>query len=128
MPTCNPVRKKRRNVCIGDMDDRVTLENRAITAPEFEGVDFDETFTPNPPVWAMVRTVKGKTFFDGVGTEIDITHEVGINFDATVTTSTWVTLEDGRRLDILQIENLDERSDYMMLDCTDRGAKEASKA
>lgn len=129
MPTCQPIRKKRRNICIGDMEDEVTLENRAIQAPDFDTVDFDETFTaPNPPVWALIETVRGKTFFDGVSTEEDVTHWIYINFDATVTAETWVKLTDGRRLDILRVENLDERSDSMLLHCIDRGAKEASKA
>jgi head-tail adaptor len=111
------------------MEDRITLENRAIEAPEFDTVDFDETFTaPNPPAWALVETVRGKTFFDGVSTEEDLTHWIYINFDASVTAETWVKLEDGRRLDILRVENLDERSVYQLLHCNDRGDKEASKA
>ena len=129
MPTCTPIRKKRRNVCIGDMDDEITLENRDIQAPDFDTVDFDEAFTaPNPPVWALVETVRGKTFFDGVGTEVDVTHWIYINFDSTVTAETWVKLEDGCRLDILRVENLDNRSDSQLLHCVDRGAAEASKA
>lgn len=129
MPRCQPIQKKRRNVCIGDMEDEIILENRAIQAPDFDKVDFDEEFTaPNPPVWSMIDTVQGKTFFDGVSTERDITHWVYINFDTTVTAETWVKLADGRRLDILKVENLDERSDYMLLHCEDRGAVEASKA
>ncbi len=129
MPVCQPIRKKRRNICIGDMEDEITLENRAIQAPDFDTVDFDETFTaPNPPVWALIETVRGKTFFDGVSTEEDVSHWIYINFDSTVTAETWVKLTDGRRLDILRVENLDERSDFELLHCVDRGAKEASKA
>jgi len=64
MPICQPIKKKRRNICIGDMEDEITLENRAIQAPAFDTVDFDEEFTgPNPPVWALIETVRGKTFF-----------------------------------------------------------------
>lgn len=129
MSECVSIRKKRRNVCIGDMEDEITLENRDIQAPNFDTVDFDEEFTaPNPPVWALIETVRGKTFFDGVATEEDVTHWIYINFDATVTAETWVKLPDSRRLDILRVENLDERSDFMLLHCTDRGDKEASKA
>lgn len=129
MPTCVPIRKKHRNVCIGDMDDEITLENRDIQAPDFDTVDFDEAFTaPNPPVWALVETVRGKTFFDGVGTEVDVTHWIYINFDSTVTAETWVKLEDSSRLDILRVENLDNRSEHQLLHCVDRGAVEASKA
>ena len=129
MPRCQFIRRKNRKVCLGDLDNAITLENRAIQAPDFDTVDFDEEFTaPNPPISAMIQTVSGKTFFDGVSTEIDITHWIYINFDATVTAETWVKFEDGRRLDILRVENLDERSQYQLLHCTDRGDKEASKA
>jgi len=129
MPVRQSIRKKRRNICIGDMEDEITLENRAIQAPDFDTVDFDEQFTaPNPAVWALIETVRGKTFFDGVSTEENITHWIYINFDSTVTAETWVKLTDGRRLDILIVENLDERSDFMLLHCVDKGAVEASKS
>lgn len=129
MPRCQFIRRKNRKVCLGDLDNVITLENRAIQAPDFDTVDFDEEFTaPNPPVSAMIQTVSGKTFFDGVSTEQDVTHWIYINFDATVTAETWVKLTDGRRLDILRVENLDERSQYQLLHCTDRGDKEASKS
>ena len=129
MPRCAPIRKKRRNVCIGDMEDEITLENRDIQAPDFDTVDFDEKFTaPNPPAWSLIETVRGKTFFDGTGVEEDVTHWIYINFDVTVTSETWVKLPDGRRFDILRVENLDERSEFMLLHCVDRGDTEASKS
>ena len=129
MPKCMPIRKKRRNVCIGDMEDEITLENRAIQAPEFGGVDFDEKFTAIAEYsWALIETVRGKTFFDGTGVEEDVTHWVYINYDVTVTAETWVKLSDGRRFDILRVEDLDERSDFMLLHCVDRGNMEASKS
>lgn len=129
MPKCQTIKRKRRNVCIGDLDSLITLENRDIQSPDFDTVDFDELFSaPNPPVWALLETVRGKTFFDGASTEQDITHYVYINFDVTVTAETWVKFEDGRRLDILRVENLDERSDYMLLHCQDKGSTNAGKA
>lgn len=128
MPRCVPIRAKRRKLCIGDMEHQITLENRAIQPPVFGSVDFTEDFTGNPPVWALIETVSGKTFFDGVSTEIDVTHWIFIEFDVTVTAETWIKLEDGRRLDILNVEDLDERSDFMKLQCNDRGAKTASQA
>jgi len=129
MPRCVRIKGKSRKVCLGDLDTLITLENRAIQAPVFDAVDFDEEFTaPNPPVFAMLQTVSGKTFFDGVSTEQDITDWIYIRFDVTVTAETWVKLGDGSRLDILRVENLDRRSEFMLLHCTDRGDKEASKA
>lgn len=129
MPECISIKTKKRVVCIGDLEHVITIENRAIAAPVFSTVDFDETFTaPNPAVRAAINTVRGKTFFDGVSTETDITHDIYINFDAAVTAETWILLDDGRRLDILRVENLDERSEFQLLECNDRGSKIASKA
>lgn len=130
MSKCNKVYRKKRQYCVGDLDTEIKLQSRAITPPVFGSVDFDDNFTDlNPTVWAAVNTVSGKTFFDGVGTETPITHIIGIRFDALVTAETWVEL-DGRRLDILEVTNLDERSEWMELVCTDRGlnTKNASKA
>lgn len=129
MPRCVRIRRKKRQVCIGDLETKIILENRNIQAPEFNTVDFDEVFTEAVPnVWSMIETVRGKTFFDGVSTEKDITHLIYIMFDSTVTAETWVKFSDGRRLDILDVENLDERSEFMLLHCQDLGTKQAGKA
>lgn len=124
------IKRKKRQACIGGMNDRIVLQGRAIKPPIFGDPDFDETFTDNSTVWATINTVTGKTFFDGVNTDIPITHSIIIEFDTTVTTEIWIELEDGRRVDILSVENLDERSEFMRLTCTDRGNKtvEATKA
>lgn len=129
MPICTKIRRKKRQACIGGMSDRIILQGRDIKPPVFGDPDFDETFTNNDTVWATVNTISGKTFFDGVNSDINITHEILIAFDSTVTTEIWIELEDGRRVDILAVENLDERSEFMRLTCTDRGAKtiEATK-
>lgn len=129
MPKCIRIKRKKRQICLGDLDSLITLENRNIQAPEFDTVDFDEVFTEAiPDVWAMIETVRGKTFFDGVNTEKDITHLIYIMFDLTVTAETWVKFNDGRRFDILDVENLDERSQFMLLHCQDKGTKEAGKS
>jgi SPP1 family predicted phage head-tail adaptor len=105
----------------------ITLQNRAITPPVFDGIDFSETFTDAAEVWALINTISGKTFFDGVGTEINITHEIYIRYDSTVTSETWIEF-NGRRFDILQTEDLEERNEFMRLTCTDRGSNTASQA
>ncbi len=129
MPVCTKIRKKKRELCIGDMRDEIILQNRAIQPPVFGTPDFTENFTNIDTVWSLVNTVNGKTFFDGVGTETPITHEIFIRYDVTVTAETWVQF-DSNRIDILAVENLDGRKDFMALTCTDRGAvaKAASQA
>ena len=109
------------------MIDEITIQNRAITPSN--GADFTETFTDVGVIPAAVNTVSGKTFFDGVNTETNITHSIGFRFDETVTAESWI-LFNGNRLDILKLENLDERSVWMRAICVDRGeaAKSASEA
>ena len=133
MAICSSIRKKRRKVCVGDMRDVVILQNRNITPPIFNTVDFDESFEPinatNNESLALVETTTGKTFFDGVNTDTPITHIIYIMYDSTVTAETWVEFE-GRRIDILAVEDFDERHMFMKLTCLDRGliSKNASKA
>ncbi len=129
MSVCQNIQGRRRQVCIGTMDHRITLETRDIQAPESGTVDFKENFTVPTLVWADIQTPRGKTFFDGVNTDTPISHMIGINFDASISaTKTWVKLESGNRLRILTVEDLDGRSDFMMLTCTDRGNQVASQA
>lgn len=128
MARCQKIKRKKRQVCVGDLNKEIVLQNRNIAEPLFGSPDFDENFTTIATVWAAVNTVSGKTYFDGVGTDINITHEIFIRYDATVTAESWVQF-GGRRIDILNTEDLDERGEFMKLVCNDRGltAAEASK-
>jgi len=100
MPKCVRIRRKKRQICIGDLNDVITLQDRAITAP-LMGVDATETFTDsNPDVWAMIETSAGETVFDGTDTEIDVTHKITIAFVDGITAETWILFK-GTRIDIL---------------------------
>lgn len=124
MPVCAPIRRKHRKVCIGDLDTLVKLLNRALTAP-LTGVDASETFTDfqaDPNVYSLMETVSGKTFFDGIATDINVTHNIYILFITGVTAETWIEF-DNRRFDVLDVEDLDERHEFLKLVCNDRGEK-----
>ena len=121
MPVCSKIRKKKRQVCIGDLRDRVIVEDRDLTAP-FVGVDASEVFSNSNTISAMIETVSGVEFFNSVNQAIDVTHFVYIRFDSTITVEKWIRLQNGQRLDILQVENLDERSSFLKLRCTNRGS------
>ena len=105
----------------------IILQNRNITPPLFGSINFDEEFSGDiGPLKAIVKTPKGKTFFDGVGIESNVTHEIIIDFVQGVTAETWV-LFSGRRMDILEVTNCCEDDEVLMLTCADRGIGEASK-
>jgi len=129
MPECVRIKRKHRKVCIGDLDSVITLQDRALTAP-VSGVDATETFTDsNTDVWAMVQTNSGETIFDGVNTDINVTHTITISFIIGITSETWITL-GLKRIDILSVENLEERDEWLVFKCTDRGTatNEATEA
>lgn len=121
MPKCVKIQRRHRKPCIGDLSDEIILQNRAIAPPVFGDPDFDETFTNTATVWASIKTVAGKTFFDGVNTETLITHEILIRYDSTVTAETWIEFES-RRFDILDVDDFEERHEWMYLTCTERGS------
>ncbi len=125
------LRKRRRQLCVGDLRDRVQIRGRVIVPPAFGAAEFDEKFSDDPETWARINTTAGKTVFDGVSnSDVAVTHEIGIRFDDQVTTECWVELENGSRLDVVLIEDLDERHEWMLLSCVERGDKDlaASKA
>ena len=114
-----------RDLCIGDLRDQVLLQDRSIQAPDFNAIDFTEKFDDLGGIWASIRTRGGKTIFDDhAQRDRVVTHEVGIRYDPRVTAESWLLLADGRRLDILDSESLDERGDWIILQCTDRGTQD----
>ena len=76
---------------------------------------------------SLVETVTGKTLFDGINTDINITHKFIIRFDPLVTSETWIEMED-RKFDIQFTEDFEERHEWLHLFCTLRGVGEAAKA
>jgi len=124
------MQKKRvshRGARIGDMRHRITIHTRDITSPAHGSIDFSETFTGTNK-WAAIKTLQGVTVFDGVSQDANVTHEISIRYDSSVTSETFIQLDDGRRLKILDVMHYEERDDYMVLLCTDRGLDEAAKA
>lgn len=104
----------------------ITLQNRAIVPPAFGAADFDEAFSGDVTVTALIDTRRGSTLFDGVATDRPITHKFCIEYLAGVTAETWV-LFGGRRFDVVDVENRGEDDECLVLRCTERGAGEAAK-
>lgn len=120
-------RIKHRGARIGDMRHRVYLHDRSITPPAFGTVDFDELFV-GVTRWAAVKTYRGKAVFDGVSGDNLVTHELFMRYEEGITSESFIQLSDGRRFKVLDTENYEERNEYIVLMCTDRGFDEAAKA
>lgn len=118
----------RRKLCIGDLKTLIKISDRRLTEPGFSETNFGEEFPDAKTAWAKVRTINGRTLFNGVDTDIALTHEISIRYDPSVTSESWIQLTDGTRLDIVDTQNLEERNEYLILLCNARGNQEASKA
>lgn len=121
MPECKKIHKKKRQVCIGDMRDRINIQSRALTAPIGSGVDFTETFSNTNAIWCTINTSSGEVIFDGTGIERDVTHKVYARYISGITGEDWILTENNERFDIIDVENLDNRDEYMLMRCTNRG-------
>ncbi len=122
------LRRGHRKICVGDLNTRITVSDREITEPAFGQTSFGESFTNAFTPWAKIRTVNGRTIFNGVDTDVAISHEITIRHDSRVTSESWIQLADGTRLDIRDTNDLEERNEYLVLLCNARGTQEASKA
>lgn len=121
MPKCVRIRRKHRKVCIGDLNDVIILQCRKIQAPE-SGVDATEEFNNVDDAFALIETVTGEEVFDDTNTAVDVTHKITISFIEGITPETWIEFNCDR-LDILNVENLEERDEWLVLRCTDKGTK-----
>ena len=127
MGALQQIRRPRRKLCVGDLKDRVILQKRTLTEPTFGETEFDESFSLREEVWASIQTTAGKAFFAGVNVgDVRITHRIDIRYDVDVTEETWIELKDdvGTRLDIVDVEDLEERHEWMVLSCVERGPKD----
>lgn len=125
MPERKVMRRPIRQAPIGDLNTRVTLQNRRQVPPTFDSVDAAFEFTEagaSGQVWAKVETVSGRTLFDAVA-RVDraVTHAVTIRRRADVTSESWVLLADGTRLDVVEVENFEERGEFARLLCEASG-------
>lgn len=120
MTACEKIVGRKRQVCAGDLDRLITLQIRNIEAPVFDAVDYSMAFTTINDLWAMVETKKGTTIFDGTNIERIVDATFYIPFIPDITAESWILFE-GIRYDIIRVEDLDLRHDYLALYTTTRG-------
>lgn len=123
MARCIKVQRRRKQIYVGQMNEQIKLQDRAITTPVDDGVDYGEEFTNDNVVWAWMQTVRGRTEFDSTNIERVVTHEVAIRFVEGITAETWYEFK-GEMYDIINVENIDERDEFLMFDAMVRGNKE----
>ena len=127
MSTCVKIKGKKRNLCAGDLDKIITINNRKIAPPttdddtdyseDFTQVNFDDTL-------AMVLTTKKGTLFFGNDTNVDRTIDIEfyIYFLSGIVDVAGIWIEfEGSNYDLLAVEDLDKRHEVLRLICSERG-------
>ena len=109
----------KRSLCSGDLDRKIIIKSRAMVAPG-PTIDLSMEFTNDKYVWAAVKTSKGKELFYATNMQDAVTHIFYIRYLSTLETQHWIEYR-GANYDILEIENMDERNEWMAVYCNIRG-------
>ena len=123
MTQCKKIGGRHRQVCIGSLDKLITLKIRAITEPAEDSVDYAETFTTLDNVWSQIKTdSRGEVIFDRTNTVRQVSHHIWMRYRDDVTTEVWLEWE-GKKYDILSVEDLEEKHEWLFFKAVKRGDK-----
>lgn len=124
MAKCQKIRRKKRSLCVGDLRDEIVIHDRDITAPLFDTAEQTQTYSNSLTVFASVNTVRGKEIFNGTQLVGVKTHNILIRFlDAREITQENVVELKGNYYDVLEVQNLEERDEWLELSCGILGDK-----
>jgi len=124
MAKCKKLRRLKRSPCTGDLRNEIILHDRDIEAPMFNTAEQTQEYTNPLTVWSSVNTVRGKEIFNGTQLIGIKTHIILIRFLDTreITVENVVELK-GNYLDVIEVQNLEERDEWLELSCGILGDK-----
>jgi len=119
-------RRKNRKINIGDLNKKIKLQRRVLyssfqSGGRGQGASFETFAEP----WASIETTKGITKFDGVELKKAYTHKITIRYRSNLDQTSWIEF-GGNRYDIVDIEDLDERHEFLLLMCKLTGNADSS--
>jgi len=129
MPVCKKIKSIKRQICIGDLKDRIELSIRSQVSKNDGKIKSIMDFTSLATVWAKVTTTRGSQLFDGVEISDPFTHQIEIRFRDDIDAEKWIDFKDNR-YDIVDVQDYDERNEFLLLLCKKKGdqTKEANFA
>jgi head-tail adaptor len=120
MKQCSPIANKRRGVCSGNLTEYIKIFFPTLTAPD-AGVDFSKPKTTIIETWAMIATTRGSELFDGSSLTNAYTHIFYIrNPGVSITSECWIE-HNSLNFKIVDIENMEERGEFLTLRCSRKG-------
>jgi head-tail adaptor len=121
MATCDYRTNQIRKLCVGDLDRIITIVERSIRGSMNKNARHDIQYIDD--VYCMIRSTRGVTVLDGQNTQRNVTHSIGIRFVPGLSTK-HSFIFDNYVYEIVNIENLDERSEFLVCDCIKTGTEQ----
>ncbi|MGR3179837.1 MAG: head-tail adaptor protein [Candidatus Anammoxibacter sp.] len=114
MPKREIGHRRLRKISVGDMRERIVLQERSVAAPVFGSSSFTQDYDTGIERWAKVETQFSGRFFNGVELVDRPSHKFTIRFSSTITTETRIRYKSVLYR-ILQLDNLEMRDEYLIL-------------
>lgn len=123
MAQCSAKRRKIRRACLGEMRYRIDVYTRRITPPGAQSVDFLETLGDAVPLPAIIDTIAPVSTRDGTQRlPNSSTHAMTVRFIPGLTIDTETIIGyNGKYFAVKDTENLDERNQFLVIYCEERG-------
>jgi len=138
MAKCQNITPTRKKICLSALRKKIGLFRRDILPPtagnlasaQSHSHEYEEFATP----FAAIETKgRGVDIFDGIetsgvdGIPVVASHIIMIKYRRDVTAETYVRFGENN-YDILKVENIDERNQYLRLFCALRGDQDKAAA
>lgn len=122
------VQRRRVKIPIGDLRDPVIVHET--TSRPKRGGSTEKVFTPIVTLWMKIETLGPSTHdFNDVNIGQGPTHQFSCRWSAKISAENFLGFR-GRYFEILSIEDIDERCEYLIMRCRETGSitKGAAKA
>jgi len=105
-----------------NLDKLITIEKRG-EAQDSTGQP-KETWTRQAPVWASIRPVSGREYYNASGPRAEITHEIVLRHNPKIAPRDRIVFE-GRIFDVISPLNVSEQNRYTKLMSIEHADKRA---
>lgn len=125
MVSCVSIKGKKRRICAGDLRLKINLFDREIQPNVSKKPAYDASFVGGISVSAMLLTRSGAQILNGVAVTTKPTHDFFIRYKPDIEATKWILFKDNI-YDVIEVENLEERDEFLRISCIKKGTKKAS--
>lgn len=125
MVVCVKINGRKRRICAGDLIHRIGIFDRELLGNVEKKLAYDTSFVGGESVSALILTRGGSQIIDGVSVTVRATHDFYIRYRADLDSQKWI-IYNGVIYDIMEIENLEERNEFLRISCIKKGTNRAA--